>query len=99
MDLQILTNPGPKPPIHIYVDDLTAREIDVTTMNITNLEIKGDLKVDGYSNSETLNAGMVLLAAANAFVSTPAGTGGGTMNYNPSLNQVFASGLAGGVST
>ena len=101
MDLQILTSQSPKTPIAIFVDSITTRLLNVTTFLINTLTvignawIQGNLEVDGYSNSQTINAGNIFLTAANTTVGTPAGTGGSIFAYNPTLGKVTFSGLAG----
>ncbi len=97
MDLRILTAPTIlKPDVNLYANSVTAGTITaVNTLNVTNLEVKGDLLVDGSFQSAGINAGNILLSGSTQNVALPAGTNGGTLAFNNTLNKLITSGVSG----
>jgi hypothetical protein len=91
MNLDLLTSPGDKPWLNIVCDSLTTK-----TLNISDFEVKGDLTVTGSlvaSNPE--NAVSTFISNDLTQVSTPTGTGVGTLSYSKLNNVLVGSGLLG----
>jgi len=97
MDLRILTSPTIlKPDVNLYANSVTAGTITaVNTFNVADLEVKGDLLVDGSFSSSSINVGNVLLSSGTQAVVLPVGTGGGTPSFNTVLDKLIFSGLVG----
>lgn len=103
MDLPILTAPTTnKPWLNIYANSVTANTLTAVTSLVVpsltvsgNMEVKGDLLVDGYSASTQFNGGFLAMSSNTQTVAVPAGTGGNQLTFNSTLNKLTASGIAG----
>ncbi len=84
MDLPIFTNPTTnKPWLNIYANSVTANTLSGT-----------DLKTD-YISTKAFNCGTVLLATATQAIVAPVGANGAVFAFNPALNKLTISGVAG----
>ena len=102
MDLPILTSPTTnKPWLNIYANSVTANTLTAVTSLVVpsltvsgNEEIKGDLLVRGVAGSSNYNGGLLAMSSNTQTVAT-AGGSASQLTFNPTLNKLTCSGVAG----